>query len=133
MNYKMMGRFVAQILIIAGVFMLPALAISVYCGETAAVYAFLLTLGAFAYSAELLSEVIIGGTGSLTGSVIGAAFLSMLPEAMRNFATYRMLAYSVVLVLVMLFRPGGIFGHWEFSLTRLLEKLFRREKVKEGA
>ena len=87
----------------------------------------------FAYSAELLSEVIIGGTGSLTGSVIGAAFLSMLPEAMRNFATYRMLAYSVVLVLVMLFRPGGIFGHWEFSLTRLLEKLFRREKVKEGA
>ena len=87
----------------------------------------------FAYSAELLSEVIIGGTGSLTGSVIGAAFLSMLPEAMRNFATYRMLAYSVVLVLVMLFRPGGIFGHWEFSLTRLLEKLWRREKVKEGA
>ena len=87
----------------------------------------------FAYSAELLSEVIIGGTGSLTGSFIGAAFLSMLPEAMRNFATYRMLAYSVVLVLVMLFRPGGIFGHWEFSLTRLLEKLWRREKVKEGA
>ena len=41
----------------------------------------------FAYSAELLSEVIIGGTGSLTGSVIGAAFLSVLPEAMREFAT----------------------------------------------
>ena len=86
----------------------------------------------FAYSAELLSEVIIGGTGSLTGSVIGAAFLSVLPEAMRDFSTYRMLAYSVVLVLVMLFRPGGIFGHWEFSLTRLLEKVFRRSKVKEG-
>ena len=54
MNYKMMGRFVAQILIIAGVFMLPALAISVYCGETAAVYAFLLTLGAFALVIGLL-------------------------------------------------------------------------------
>ena len=40
---------------------------------------------------------------------------------MRDFSTYRMLAYSVVLVLVMLFRPGGIFGRWEFSLTRLLE------------
>ena len=77
----------------------------------------------FNYSAELLSEVIIGGTGSLTGSIIGAAFLSSLPELMRDFSTYRMLAYSVVLVLVMLFRPGGIFGRWEFSLSRLLGQL----------
>ena len=77
----------------------------------------------FNYSAELLSEVIIGGTGSLTGSVIGAAFLSSLPELMRQFSTYRMLAYSIVLVLVMIFRPGGIFGTWEFSLTRLLERV----------
>ena len=54
MNYKMMGRFIAQILMIAGVFMLPALAISVYCGETAAVYGFLLTLAAFAVVIGLL-------------------------------------------------------------------------------
>ena len=54
MNYKMMGRFIAQILMITGVFMLPALAISVYCGETAAVYAFLLALGAFALVIGLL-------------------------------------------------------------------------------
>lgn len=40
----------------------------------------------FNYSAELLSEVIIGGTGSLTGSIIGAAFLSSLPELMRDFS-----------------------------------------------
>ena len=84
----------------------------------------------FNYSAELLSEVIIGGTGSLTGSIIGAAFLSSLPELMRDFSTYRMLAYSVVLVLVMLFRPGGIFGRWEFSLTRLLDGI-RHPKANE--
>ena len=83
----------------------------------------------FNYSAELLSEVIIGGTGSLTGSIIGAAFLSALPELMREFSTYRMLAYSIVLVLVMLFRPGGIFGRWEFSLTRLLDGI-RHPKAK---
>lgn len=83
----------------------------------------------FNYSAELLSEVIIGGTGSLTGSIIGAAFLSSLPELMRDFSTYRMLAYSVVLVLVMLFRPGGIFGRWEFSLARLLDGI-RHPKAK---
>lgn len=87
----------------------------------------------FNYSAELLSEVIIGGTGSLTGSVIGAAFLSSLPELMRQFSTYRMLAYSVVLVLVMIFRPGGIFGTWEFSLTRLLERVSGRvPKTQKG-
>ena len=77
----------------------------------------------FMYSAELLSEVIIGGTGSFTGSIIGAAFLSSLPEMTRQFSQYRMLAYSVILVLVMIFKPGGIFGTWEFSLTRLLKRL----------
>ena len=88
----------------------------------------------FNYSAELLSEVIIGGTGSLTGSIIGAAFLSALPELMREFSTYRMLAYSVVLVLVMLFRPGGIFGRWEFSLNRLLDGIRHpKEKAAKGA
>jgi branched-chain amino acid transport system permease protein len=83
----------------------------------------------YMYSSEFLTEVIIGGTGSLTGSIIGAAFLSSLPEMMRQFATYRMLAYSVVLVLVMIFRPGGIFGTYEFSLTRALSKLSGKAKT----
>ena len=85
----------------------------------------------FMYSAELLSEVIIGGIGSLTGSIIGATFLSSLPEMMRQFSQYRMLAYSVVLVLVMIFKPGGIFGEWEFSLTRLLRRITGR--VRRGS
>lgn len=87
----------------------------------------------FNYSAEMLTEVIIGGTGSLTGSVIGAVFLSSLPELMRQFATYRMLVYSVVLVLVMIFKPGGIFGTWEFSLTRALKALTGKKAEKGGA
>ncbi len=80
----------------------------------------------FMYSAEFLTMVIIGGTGSLTGSILGATFLSSLPELMREFAQYRMLAYSVVLVLVMIFKPSGIFGTYEFSLTAILSKLFGR-------
>ncbi len=82
----------------------------------------------FMYSAEFLTEVIIGGTGSLTGSILGASFLSALPEAMREFAQYRMLAYSIVLVLVMIFKPSGIFGTYEFSLTGTLSKLFDKKK-----
>lgn len=85
----------------------------------------------FMYSAELLSEVIIGGTGSITGSILGAAFLSSLPEMMRQFSQYRMLAYSVVLVLVMIFKPGGIFGAWEFSLIRFIKRLTGKAKGKD--
>jgi branched-chain amino acid transport system permease protein len=87
----------------------------------------------FMYSAELLSEVIIGGTGSLTGSILGAAFLSSLPEMTRQFSKYRMLVYSIILVMVMIFRPGGIFGSWEFSLTRLMKKLTRQEGGKKDS
>ena len=39
---------------------------------------------------------------------------------------------SLLLVLVMLFRPGGIFGHWEFSLTRLLTHPAKRRTLKKG-
>jgi len=85
----------------------------------------------FMYSAELLSEVIIGGCGSFTGSILGAAFLSSLPEVMRQFSQYRMLAYSVVLVLVMIFKPGGIFGEWEFSLTRIFSRLNVKDRKKK--
>ena len=90
------------------------------------------TIFNFSYSAEFLTEVIIGGTGSLTGSVIGAAFLSSLPELMRSFSTYRMLAYSVVLILVMLFKPGGIFGTWEFSLAGFVKKIGKGGKRHGG-
>lgn len=108
-----------------------------FAGIAGAIYAHYMTAMIptsfnFNYSAEFLTEVIIGGAGSMTGSIIGAAFLSALPEAMRTFARYRMLAYSVVLVLVMIFRPGGIFGTWEFSLTRLLEKIFRKDQGKKA-
>lgn len=108
-----------------------------FAGIAGAIYAHYMTAMIptnfnFNYSAEFLTEVIIGGTGSLTGSIIGAAFLSALPELMRQFANYRMLAYSVVLILVMIFKPGGIFGTYEFSLTRLINRLLgKKEKVSE--
>lgn len=103
-----------------------------FAGVAGAIYAHYMTAMIptsfnFMYSAEFLTEVIIGGTGSMTGSIIGAAFLSALPEAMRAFARYRMLGYSVVLVLIMIFRPGGIFGTWEFSLGRVIDRVTGRK------
>ncbi len=77
----------------------------------------------FLKSTEFIIMVVLGGMGSLTGSIISAITLTILPEALRAFADYRMLAYSVVLVIVMIFRPIGLCGNYEFSLYRLLRLL----------
>lgn len=74
----------------------------------------------FNRSIEILVIVVLGGMGSFTGSIIAAIGLTILPEALRGAAEYRMLIYALALILVMLFKPSGIFGRWEFSLTRLL-------------
>ena len=60
MNYKMMGRFIAQILAIEGVFMLPALGISLYCGDAPATKGFVITLLAIALLATILHLVCRG-------------------------------------------------------------------------
>ncbi len=73
-------------------------------------------------STEYVIMVVLGGMGSLTGSVIAAVALSILSEMLRVFSDYRMLVYSVVLVLVMIFRPIGLCGNYEFSLLRELRR-----------
>ena len=55
MNFKMMGRFVAQILSIEGIFMLPALAISLFCGDSMAVRGFVYTICVIAASVTVLA------------------------------------------------------------------------------
>ncbi len=79
----------------------------------------------FLKSTEYIIMVVLGGMGSLTGSVIAAIALSILPELLRAFAEYRMLVYSVVLVIVMIFRPIGLCGNYEFSLYRMILKTSR--------
>ena len=77
----------------------------------------------FNMSIEILVMVVLGGMGSFTGSVLAAVVLTLLPELLRDLADYRMLIYSVVLVLMMILRPQGLLGKREFSLSRLWERL----------
>ena len=84
------------------------------------------TMAGWLNSVNYVIMVVFGGMGSLTGSIVSAIGLTILPELLRAFADYRMLAYSVVLVLVMIFRPQGIFGSWEFSLPKLINRLLLR-------
>ena len=79
-----------------------------------------------------------GGMGSMLGSILSATVLTILPEATRSFESYRMVVYSLVLVLMMIFRPGGLLGSYDFSLSRIVEKamngeLFRKHTKKEAA
>jgi branched-chain amino acid transport system permease protein len=92
----------------------------------------------FMRSVEILVIVVLGGMGSLTGSIIAAIVLTILPEALRDFAEYRLLIYSGLLVVMMVFRPQGLFGTAEFSLKQFLHKLrynpilSPRKEVKDG-
>ena len=76
----------------------------------------------FMKSIEILVMVVLGGMGSMFGSVLSATVLTALPEVLRAFEAYRMVAYSLVLVVVMIFKPSGLMGTYDFSLSHLLEK-----------
>lgn len=69
----------------------------------------------FIRSFEIIVMVIIGGVGSLTGSVLGAFLVTLLPELLRGFASWRLVLYSALLVTIMLTRPQGILGRRELS------------------
>ena len=80
----------------------------------------------FMKSIEILVMVVLGGMGSMLGSVISAIVLTALPEILRAFSDYRMVVYSLALVLMMLFRPKGLMGTYDFSMGNLLEKLLNK-------
>ena len=89
----------------------------------------------FMKSIEILVMVVLGGMGSMLGSILSAITLTALPEVLRAFEDYRMVAYSLVLVLVMIFKPTGLMGQYDFSMSRILERVwgfFDRSKRKEG-
>jgi len=77
----------------------------------------------FMASVNYFVMVVFGGMGSITGSIVAAIGLTTLNEALRSFDEYRMLVYSVVLVLMMIFRPTGLLGTYEFSLARIFGRL----------
>ena len=59
-------------------------------------------------SIEILVIVVLGGMGSIKGSVIAAIVLTILPEALRSVNEYRMLMYSIVLIVMMLLRSPDL-------------------------
>jgi branched-chain amino acid transport system permease protein len=62
----------------------------------------------FLESAFLLAAVVLGGMGTVTGVLVGATILKLLPEKLRQVNEYRLLAFGLLLVLMMRFRPEGL-------------------------
>ena len=79
----------------------------------------------FNKSIEILVMVVLGGMGSIPGSIIAAIVLTMLPEVLRFLADYRMLLYATALIAMMLFSSNP-------TLIEYRQKLFSRKKVKGG-
>lgn len=80
-----------------------------------------------AKSTELVSVVVFGGLGSMSGCLIGTTILTLVTELFRPISQYRMLIYGLVLVLVMVLRPEGIMGTSELT-PGYIKRLFSRKK-----
>lgn len=79
-------------------------------------------------SQEMVVMIIFGGLGSLPGSFLGAAVLTLLPELMRDLLQYRMLIYGALMVIMMIIKPDGLLGDFDFNLIR--EKALEEKKHK---
>ena len=110
----------------------------------------------FMRSIEIVAMVILGGQGSITGSVLAAIVLTLMPEALRSYVTpgaantlafvhltsaaawvktldiekWRMVLYSLFIIFAMLFRPQGLFVRYEIS--DLFRWAFRRGRGERG-
>ncbi len=73
-------------------------------------------------SIDYLIIAVLGGLGSITGTILAAIVLGILNMFLQNVSNLRMIIYSLALILVMIFRPGGLLGTKEFTLSRFFNK-----------
>jgi branched-chain amino acid transport system permease protein len=94
----------------------------------------------FSISATILSMVVIGGLGSIRGTLFGVSVLYLLPELFRLFQftfidmkyldMYKMMLYGMLMVVMMRYRPNGIFG--KNSAKKVMAKSLRSKKKANG-
>lgn len=82
----------------------------------------------FINSINVLIIVVFGGLGSITGAIVSAIVLGILNMLLQDVTSVRMIIYALSLVLVMIFRPGGLLGTWELSLSRFFKKSKKEEQ-----
>lgn len=93
---------------------------SFFAGVAGAIYShnfYIIQPTAFGFlkSFDILIYVVLGGLGSLSGAIIAAVFLTIVSDYLQAFPSTRMILYSLVLILVMLYRPTGLMGSKEIT------------------
>lgn len=107
-----------------GAFVVGAFMAGVAGGLFAQTYTYLnpSTFG-FLKSIEIITIVVLGGMGSLSGTLIATVILSILPELLRMANDWRMIVYALLLIILMLVKPNGLMGQKEFIF---IKKFFGR-------
>jgi branched-chain amino acid transport system permease protein len=85
----------------------------------------------FVRSFEIIIMIVLGGMGSITGSILGALVITFLPELLRQLPggvyDYRLVIYALLLIIIMITRPGGMLGNREFGFSWLRRSRSRPE------
>lgn len=129
---KAMGINVPRIKMTA---FLIAVAVTSYAGVLYAFFTTYVDPGIFGWkkSAEWVIMVFFGGVNSLTGSIIGTIILTGLPEVLRFAADYRTVFYAVLVLLIINFKPTGLFGEYELSVGNLWRRLSGKKEERSNA
>jgi len=85
----------------------------------------------FLKSIDILVIVVLGGLGSISGSILAAVLLAIISTLLQSFSEVRMVIYALALVVIMIFRPQGIMGSKEISMS-VFSKLTDRFKSGKG-
>lgn len=80
-------------------------------------------------SVMFVTMMLFGGTGSILGPAIGAVLILVITEGLRMFEQYQMLIYGIVLLIVIVALPGGVYG----EVRKLIQKILTKKEAKENA
>ncbi len=108
---------------------------SMIAGFVGTLYAFYMTfidpsMFGWTKSSEWVIFLFFGGVNSLTGSVLAAIFLQIMPEFLRFATEARIVMYTVMILLVINFRPQGVLGEWELTPSNIAKLFHKRGKGK---
>ncbi|MDR1509386.1 MAG: branched-chain amino acid ABC transporter permease [Synergistaceae bacterium] len=83
----------------------------------------------FSDSSNIFCMMILGGLGTTAGPIIGAFVLAGLPELLRGFAEFRLIILGLMMILLMIYRPGGLIGSYD---TVGIQTKVKRRKIERG-
>ncbi len=128
---KAMGINVPKIKMTA---FLISVAVTSYAGALYAFYTTYVDPGIFGWkkSAEWVIMVLFGGINSLTGSIFGTVILTAMPEMLRFAAEYRTVFYAVLVLIIINFKPTGLFGEYEFSIRKIINHFSSGKKEEKN-